>query len=79
MALRFLTVADSHFINGQPLPANLHRVELCDVHGVVASGLSCLSRADAIRQAKRWASIPFASDQIVLTDLGCIAREEVSI
>lgn len=77
MAPRFLTVADANQINGQPLPANLHRVEICDVHGVVASGLSCLSRADAIRQAKRWAAMPFDSSEIVLTDLGCCDRAEV--
>jgi predicted short-subunit dehydrogenase-like oxidoreductase (DUF2520 family) len=76
MPLRFLTVCDAHTINGKAIPASLHRVEICDVHGVVSSGISSISREDAIRLAKKYASLPFDLDgEIILTDLGCVDRE----
>jgi hypothetical protein len=78
MPLRFLTIADALLINGKPIPSTLHRVEISDQSGVISSGLSALSREDAIRQAKKWASLPFdAPAEIIFTDLGAVDREEV--
>lgn len=76
MPLRFLTIADAHLINGKPIPSTLHRVEISDQSGVISSGLSATSREDAIRQAKKWASLPFdAPSDVIFTDLGCVDRE----